>query len=896
VAEAGRAEDVQAPAVEAATPAAGVAGAMPLGTAALTRGPLDARRILALQRAIGNRGVGRMLARQPRPGMPGHSEYDSSGGVPANEHRTPEGAAAAAADWWKKPDWPYAAIVRKPELARDAIAYLIREEGLAAAETSLEELRDETANMKADRSDMSGVTDQSTQLEEQIRAREQALPVLEEALAEWKEFMDLFEARGLLLVTKLLQISEQQVLKEQQRYGLSKQSEVTERYSYIEKSKVYGMKTTYSMADNEQSKSLSAAANELAGKVEAIRAAHDEMQTYIGFVPDDYGEMVLGVTDEKGHAAASKKYEAANDAYDLMRYEKEAEFPVLASVTPIDKQGGGQAIASTLKRLRDVGQGASSASARELLAEDVDKKLENIRRVREGVADGDVTIWTMPQICDLVKRELGVEPGSAKDRIVDDRVKHASSARVARDIILGVVAIALAIAAAPLTGGASLGFGAAVVAGTAAVAGAGLSTYLAVEHIQEYQLEKAKGGTHFDRAKALSQEDPSLFWLAVDIIGAGLDAKVAITAFKVVGKAARAAIMASRFAEGAEQVAKAQKEMQALEKLAQGELKEAGAGAKVRVHAEAQAVREGAEAKGLAGKWTSELDKDAKDLLKNNEGMAKTWREMDPEVRELLTRCGSLCIPPTASAEQAKRLRKVLDKIPPRHRQGLKEFLYAERANLDTAIKDLEELFSKDLGPAIDEAMTALEHGHLPQEGELVSAGRRGTGPADVPDVVGKRGPLEAGQRVPLDLLKRTQQVLGKTIAEAPEAVQKAWREAREAVLKNRGPLTAENYGELYKDAQKRFWANVRDDEAAKNWFKDRGFGFDTTKSGAPSVELPQTRKTRKEFSIELDHKAPKGTADNWSKALDADNLQFLTGWDNWLLNEIERLVPELGR
>ena len=73
MAEAGHAEDVQAPAVQAATPAAGVAGAMPLGAAALMRGLLDARQTLALQRTIGKRGVGRMLARQPRPVMPGHS-------------------------------------------------------------------------------------------------------------------------------------------------------------------------------------------------------------------------------------------------------------------------------------------------------------------------------------------------------------------------------------------------------------------------------------------------------------------------------------------------------------------------------------------------------------------------------------------------------------------------------------------------------------------------------------------------------------------------------------------------------------------------------------------------------------------------------------------------------
>jgi len=45
-------------------------------------------------------------------------------------------------------------------------------------------------------------------------------------------------------------------------------------------------------------------------------------------------------------------------------------------------------------------------------------------------------------------------------------------------------------------------------------------------HYKEYELQKALHGTDFGAA-ALSAEEPSLFWLAVDIIGAGFDVAAA---------------------------------------------------------------------------------------------------------------------------------------------------------------------------------------------------------------------------------------------------------------------------------------------------------------------------------------------------------------------------------
>jgi hypothetical protein len=268
--------------------------------------------------------------------------------------------------------------------------------------------------------------------------------------------------------------------------------------------------------------------------------------------------------------------------------------------------------------------------------------------------------------------------------------------------------------------------------------------------------------------------------------------------------------------------------------------------------------------------------------------VAVSYRKMDPEVREVLTRCGSVCIPPEPiSVEQQARISKLLDKIPPRHRHGLQEYFYAHRENLNEAIGDLEKLFSADLGAEVEKAFSALEKGELPQQGELVSAGRTGR-PEAVPDIT---------KDIPLELLRRTQNVLGKSIAEAPQEVRAAWQAAADAVIRDRGPLTASNYATHYAEAQRRFWNNVRRDDSAVKWFNDNGFDFTRTQTGAPAVSIAYSGgRARKELAIELDHMLPKATGENWRRALDADNLQFLTGWDNWLLNQIERLDSELAR
>ena len=57
----------------------------------------------------------------------------------------------------------------------------------------------------------------------------------------------------------------------------------------------------------------------------------------------------------------------------------------------------------------------------------------------------------------------------------------------------------------------------------------------------DYLLDKAVAGSDLRRAQALSQDDPSLLWLAMEIIGVGLDAATVVHAWKTLRPVVRAA-------------------------------------------------------------------------------------------------------------------------------------------------------------------------------------------------------------------------------------------------------------------------------------------------------------------------------------------------------------------
>ena len=115
--------------------------------------------------------------------------------------------------------------------------------------------------------------------------------------------------------------------------------------------------------------------------------------------------------------------------------------------------------------------------------------------------------------------------------------------------------IALTIAGAAISGGASIGFQ--IARAGAAAGSAVMSTVSAVQSLKEYELAKAMNGTDPEKAKVIAADDPSLFWLALDLVGAVADVFQARTAFVTLKGYVSSAIISGEAVQAGDDAAKA---------------------------------------------------------------------------------------------------------------------------------------------------------------------------------------------------------------------------------------------------------------------------------------------------------------------------------------------------
>jgi hypothetical protein len=138
----------------------------------------------------------------------------------------------------------------------------------------------------------------------------------------------------------------------------------------------------------------------------------------------------------------------------------------------------------------------------------------------------------------------------------------------------------------------------------------------------------------------------------------------------------------------------------------------------------------------------------------------------------------------------------------------------------------------------------------------------------------------KGGYKMAMDRVKN---VMGKKISDI-EVLKQHWDAVKADLM---GGKTADQLGkakmiELYNAARGKFWDRVRKDPAAVEFLKKHGFGFEN--DGAPMAILgPKGAETTQvgnitdqERRISLDHIVEKAQGDNWKKALDADNLEFM--------------------
>ncbi|MBK8843201.1 MAG: hypothetical protein IPO33_10335 [Saprospiraceae bacterium] len=136
---------------------------------------------------------------------------------------------------------------------------------------------------------------------------------------------------------------------------------------------------------------------------------------------------------------------------------------------------------------------------------------------RAAVMSNEIKIWNMGFMIEPTKQAMGFAPESGANILMSQHIINRGIQDAIEQGMMAAFQIGLAIVATMGTGGLALAAG---------VAGAGLSIGQAFNDIENFQNQNAASGSALDPAQAISSEDPSLFWLAISIVGAAADIEV----------------------------------------------------------------------------------------------------------------------------------------------------------------------------------------------------------------------------------------------------------------------------------------------------------------------------------------------------------------------------------
>jgi len=553
-------------------------------------------------------------------------------------------------------------LAPEAQYVRTQLQNYIAQNGEDAAQDFVNAFGDDLSNNRANRSDTSGVTEESAALNAKISLEEQIKPLLDSQLAvirqENQEYLQQFETHAKLVLGAMLSTSEERITAERDRYGLTQtRTETQGRYNPVLDNQTTIVHIENKMANNTATGGLTSAAKALEDKVVALRAAVVEQNGLVSVVVSPGTENTSTViSDQARYDQLGRQIDGIQHDYALLRNDKERDYPILASYAGYENLGT-VTLDSTIDKLKSIAAGPSTSLAG-TFNDDITDKLNNINTVWANLNSGDLKVWKLPSVINLTEQQMGVDHGSMHERLINDKIATVVSTEAIISIALGVIALALGALAAIPTGGSSL-----AAAGTFVAAGgaAGIGTYVAAAHLHDYILDSAANGTDFDKARAVSQDDPSLFWLALDIVSAALDIHAAADAFRTLSTTARAAMAARRAAHDAAGIAEAES---AAAKLSQdAEKLHAGLGERVASDLTHEAGKIGEVGEQGLMQWEGTLNQETRNLLVDKPELKTLYAEMDPTVRSLFTHCASVCIIPSATRQDVHAASELLGRL-----------------------------------------------------------------------------------------------------------------------------------------------------------------------------------------------------------------------------------------
>lgn len=369
------------------------------------------------------------------------------------------------------------------------------------------------------------------------------LTVVENLRKEHQTFLDDFIKQAKENTRKTLDANEAETKKEAIRYGITEKliEHATPLPGGISDNPDAGgpvtLETKYDMdKESPAGKGLQAAAKVLLERRQKIVQLQSEKENHLKWQRDkddpDHKGMVLVADDD--YYALGKEIEEKKKAYNDLRTHLSGQYPVLDKFADLDQDMGG------LQELVTKGPGSDVAA---LIAQKLADTLAKIATSRGGLDEGKVNVWRLPKMVSLTQAQLGLSTDPVKTKLIEEKAKNEQPGMLEGIALLVLNLAALALAGP--TGGLSL------------VVAAGVNAAVAAEHVEEYILQDAMAGSALQKAKTLSQDEPSLLWLAVEIAGVAFDAATAVTTMLKAFKSLAPLVRTAKVAKEGEELDKA---------------------------------------------------------------------------------------------------------------------------------------------------------------------------------------------------------------------------------------------------------------------------------------------------------------------------------------------------
>ena len=262
----------------------------------------------------------------------------------------------------------------------------------------------------------------------------------------------------------------------------------------------------------------------LHGKLTGFRAQYQEVQKQNAIIGAEATKRVRGSAPGGGYSPPKSQAQVDAEARGTAALEGakqnikdlSGEYPIFAEDDlPTDKRLNKEAL----------GRADESQLGGVLLAH-IAERQEVVTDAKGRISDKHELIYKLDKLMPSFYAAMDIQQGSIHDLIIQDKMKEDAIKKIVVGVVLAIVAIALTVV--------SLGSATpAIVAAGASIGAAGLSTYMAYDEYKEYTENQAL-------ADAGYADDPTVVWLVLAIVGAGIEMGSAVKAVRALAPAAKA--------------------------------------------------------------------------------------------------------------------------------------------------------------------------------------------------------------------------------------------------------------------------------------------------------------------------------------------------------------------